>query len=257
MPAGDSSRDAPAARDTYDHLAGGYDEITGAAIREHYEWPAVESLLPPLDGQRVLDAACGDGHYAERFVDAGADIVGVDASPEMVERARERFADRDVPVHEADLTDGLPALADESFDLVVCPLALEHVADWTSVYAALARVLRPGGRVVVSTSHPVRDYVDAEYEAREHVLAESATYRETERVDRDWGDDEAFVVPFYRRPLQAVFEHATDAGLLVERVREPEITDTFAEADPERAALFREGPPNFLCLRFLKPTAPP
>ncbi|MFC7196700.1 hypothetical protein ACFQL4_22095 [Halosimplex aquaticum] len=41
--------------------------------------------------------------------------------------------------------------------------------------------------------------------------------------------------------------------MLVERVREPEVTDVFAELAPDHAAAFREGPPNFLCLRFLKP----
>ncbi|MFB6138956.1 MAG: class I SAM-dependent methyltransferase [Halosimplex sp.] len=259
MPSDDDSAEGPVARETYDDLAPGYGDITGAAIREYYEWPAVESLLPPLAGVRVLDAACGDGFYTERLADAGARPVGVDATPAMVERARERFADADlaVPVYEADLTDGLPVLDDESFDLVLCQLALEHVADWASVFTAFARVLRPGGRVVVSTSHPVRDYVDAEFFVRDHVLAESADYGEVERVDRDWGEDgDPFVVPFYRRPLQAVFEPATDAGLLVERVREPEVTERFAEAAPDHAAHFVDGPPNFVCLRFLKPNDP-
>jgi SAM-dependent methyltransferase len=247
--------DDPVSRSTYDELAPGYDDITDAAIREHYEWPAVRDLLPLLEDTRVLDAACGDGFYTERLAEAGADPVCVDASPEMVERARDRFADADIPVHEADLTDGLPFLDDERFDLVVCQLALEHVADWASVFETFARVLRPGGRAVVSTSHPVRDYVDAEFPVRDHICADSATYSEVERVDRDWGDDgESFVVPFYRRPVQAVFEPATDAGLLVERVREPAVTDAFAEVRPEYAAQFRDGPPNFLCLRYLKRT---
>lgn len=250
----DPSEDDTVARDAYDALAAEYDAITGDAFREHYEWPAVCSLLPPLDGARVLDAACGDGFYTKRLLAAGATAVGVDVSPEMATRARERFTgDERVTVREADLAGGLPSLDDESFDLVVCQLALEHVADWESAFAAFARVLRPGGRVVVSTSHPLRDYVDAEYSVREHVLAESATYGEVERVDRDWGGEEAFVVPCYRRPLSAVFGPPTDAGLLVERVVEPTVTEQFRAAHPDLAETFVEGPPNFLCLRFRKP----
>lgn len=246
--------DGPAACEQYDALADSYDAITGAAIREHYEWPAVESLLPPLDGLHVLDAACGDGFYTERIVDHGATAVGVDASAEMVERARERFVDDDrVSVDRADLTHGLTEFDDEAFDLVCCQLALEHVQDWASVFSAFERVLTPGGRVVVSTSHPVRDYLDAEFDVREQILADGATYREIERVDRDWGDEESFVLPFYRRPLTAVFRPATDAGLLVERVVEPTVSDAFREARPDLAERFEEGPPNFLCLRFLKP----
>lgn len=246
--------DEPAAREQYDTLAESYDAITGAAIREHYEWPAIESLLPSLDGLDVLDAACGDGFYTERIVERGATAVGVDASEEMVERARERFADDDrVTVDRADLTDGLTEFDDEAFDLVCCQLALEHVRDWASVFSAFERVLKPGGLLVVSTSNPVRDYVDAEFDVREQILADEATYGEVERVDRDWGDEESFVLPFYRRPLAELFRPATDAGLLVERVVEPTVTDDFLEARPELAERFSEGPPNFLCLRFLKP----
>lgn len=254
----DRGTDRPVSRAVYDDLAAEYEGITGAAIREHYEWPAVRSLLPTLDGKRVLDAACGDGYYTERLRDGGATAIGVDASAEMVERAQKRFADDDgVRIRQADLTEGLAFLDDREFDLVLCQLALEHVRDWDAVFTAFHRVLNPGGRAVVSTSHPVRDYVDAAYDAREQVLATDASYAEVERVDRDWGgDDEEFAVPFYRRPLAAVFGPPTDAGLLVERVVEPEITDAFREAEPERARRFREGPPNFCCLRFLKPASP-
>lgn len=246
--------DGPVAREQYDALADSYESITGAAIREHYEWPTVESLLPPLDGKHVLDAACGDGFYTERMVDGGATAVGVDASEGMVDRAHERFADDDrVAVERADLTDGLSGIDDEAFDLVCCQLALEHVEHWDPVFSGFHRVLRPGGHVVVSTSHPVRDYVDAAFDVREQVLADGATYDEVERADRDWGDEEEFVLPFYRRPLAKVFGPATDAGLLVERVVEPTVTDAFRDARPDLAEEFGEGPPNFLCLRFVKP----
>lgn len=246
--------DTPISADVYDRLASEYDDITGAAIREHYEWPVVRSLLPPLDGLHALDAACGNGFYTERLVDAGATAVGIDASTEMVSRARQRFADdARVTITQADLTADLSDLDDEAFDLVVCQLALEHVEHWAAVFSTFARVLQPGGRVVVSTSHTVRDYVDAEFDVRDHVLADSAAYGEIERVDRDWGESEETLVPFYRRPLGAVFGPPLEAGLHLDALVEPTVTDEFANERPELAKEFREGPPNFLCLRFLKP----
>lgn len=252
MPGEDSS---PISQDAYDRMAPEYDDITGAPIREHYEWPTVESLLPPLDGLTVLDAACGDGYYTESLVENGATVVGVDASQEMVSRARHRLdGDERVSVRQADLTEGLSFLDDEQFDLVICQLALEHVRDWASVFRTFARVLEPGGTAVISSSHPVRDYVDAEFPVREQILTESATYDAIEQVNRNWGDDEDFIVPFYRRPLEAVFGPATDAGLLIETVVEPAITETFREKRPDLATEFSQGPPNFICLRFLKPT---
>lgn len=251
-----SNGDPPISQDVYNALASGYNGITSAAIREHYEWPAVRSLLPDVAGLDVLDAACGDGFYTRQLVKDGATVVGVDASQEMVERARERFSDQNrASIYESDITDGVSQFGAEQFDLVVCQLALEHIEDWESVFAGFSRVLKPHGRVVISTSHPVRDYVDAEFPVRDQILADSATYAEVERVDRDWGDGtESFLVPFYRRPFEEVIRPAIDAELLVEDVVEPEVTDAFREARPDHAYTFYEGPPNFICLRFVKVT---
>ena len=251
----DQDDESTASLDAYDQMATTYDAITGAAIREHYEWPAVRSLLPPLDGATVLDAACGDGFYTERMVHRGATAIAVDGSPEMVSHAGDRLSgDGRVTVREADLTDGLPFLDDGSVDLVVCQLALEHISDWVSVFSAFHRVLRPGGRAVMSTHHPVRGYVDAEYGVREHVLADGASYPDVEQVNHDWGDeDEEFLVPFFRRPLAELFGPPTDAGFVVEQVVEPEVTDALREHDPEYAETFADEPPLFLCLRLRKP----
>jgi SAM-dependent methyltransferase len=245
----------PVSREAYDQLATRYDDITNSAVREQYEWHTVRSLLPSLDGIHVLDAACGDGFYTERIVDRGATAVGVDASPEMISQARERFAGDDrVSVVETDLTDELPFLDDEAFDLVLCQLALEHIEDWDSVFASFDRVLKPGGQVVISTSHPTRDYMEVEYPVREQILADGASYPEIEHVDRNWGDeDDEFVVPFYRRPLAAMFDPPLNRGLVVDRIVEPKVTDAFDEANPEFVSLLRGGPPLFICFRCLKP----
>lgn len=248
--------DPPISRDAYNELASDYEGITNAAIREYYEWPAVRSLLLNLTGLRVLDAACGDGFYTERLLKRGATVVGIDASREMIAQAQDRFSEEDrVTVHQADLTEDLFEFNTEQFDLILCQLALEHIEDWDAVFTGFSRVLKSQGRVVISTSHPVRDYVDAEYPVREHILADSATYAEIERADRDWGNDtEDFVMPFYRRPLEALMRPGTDAGLLVEEVVEPDVTETFRNERPDLADEFHHGPPNFLCLRFVKAT---
>lgn len=249
-----SGDDDPTAAGVYDELASDYDEITDAPIRELYEWPTIETLLPDLDGCRVLDAACGDGTYLVRFRARGADGVGIDASAAMVDRATTRFRDDDaIRIEQGDLREELDCLADDAFDVVVCQLALEHIRCWDTVFETFARVLRPGGAVVVSTSHPVRDYVDAAFDQREVVQADSAAYPTVEHVDRDWGDTESFLVPFFRRPLQAVFDPATTAGFHVDRVVEPALTDRLRAVAPDWAAELEGAPPVFLCLRFRLP----
>ncbi len=68
-----------------------------------YERPATLSLLPDVEGLRVLDAGCGPGIYAQILSDNGAKVVGFDRSPKMVDRASDRVGDR-VQISQADVS---------------------------------------------------------------------------------------------------------------------------------------------------------
>lgn len=97
-----------------------------------------------------LDAACGTGRHAERLHRRGHAVVGVDRSPAMLALAKAKLPG--CAFREGDLTD-LP-VDSGSVDAAVCALALVHVEDLDAAVAELARVLRPGGRAVVSDVHP-------------------------------------------------------------------------------------------------------
>ena len=114
------------------------------------EQPAVWSIFDGVTPGAALDAACGTGRHARRLVELGHDVMGVDWSPEMLAVAK-----RSVPkavFREGDLC-SLP-LESASVDLVVCALALEHVAELFRAISELSRVLRSGGRMVLSDLHP-------------------------------------------------------------------------------------------------------
>ncbi len=107
-------------------------------------------LLASLPPGRALDAACGTGRVSARLAAAGHDVLGVDTTAEMLAIARGR-----VPA--ARFAEGrLEALpvADGSFDLVVCCLALDHCASIARPIAEIARAARPGGRVILTDIHP-------------------------------------------------------------------------------------------------------
>lgn len=119
------------------------------AITERLELDLVLALAGSLRGASVLDVGTGDGSYALEAAARGARVVGVDADPAMLRAAKERAASRGLRV---ELTEGrveaLP-FADESFDVVLAVTVLCFVADTTTAFREMARVLRPGGRLVV------------------------------------------------------------------------------------------------------------
>jgi SAM-dependent methyltransferase len=147
LASGEPIREA-APRAGYRAWSSSYDEPGNPIVA--LEQPVVWSLLDSLAPGRALDAACGTGRHARRLVELGHQVLGVDLTPEMLEQAA-----ADLPRASflaADLR-AIPA-ADQHFDVVVCGLALSHLADLRAGVAELARVLRPGGRLVVSILHP-------------------------------------------------------------------------------------------------------
>ena len=114
-----------------------------------FEEPLVHEILDGRPTGVAVDAACGTGRYADYLVARGHQVIGVDSSPDMLARARTRVPQADL--RPGDLQD-LP-LADDSADIVVCGLALSHVPALQPVMAEFARVLRPGGHLVISDAH--------------------------------------------------------------------------------------------------------
>ena len=112
------------------------------------EQEAVLSLLPDVRGLVALDAGCGSGRYLQALQERGARAIGMDLSAAMLDRARKATA----RIARADLR-ALPFDA-MSIDVVVCGLALGDFAEIELALTEIARVLRPGGRVVYSVVHP-------------------------------------------------------------------------------------------------------
>lgn len=112
------------------------------------EQAAVVELLPDLAGRQALDAGCGTGRYLRVLSGRGAMVTGVDLSAPMLARAR-GSADRLVRASVC----ALP-IRSRSMDVVVSGLALGDVADLDDAIREMARVLRPGGRLIYSVVHP-------------------------------------------------------------------------------------------------------
>jgi ubiquinone/menaquinone biosynthesis C-methylase UbiE len=121
------------------------------------EQPVVRTILDGLPPGLALDAACGTGRHAQHLVSLGYSMIGVDSSPEMLAVAKAKLPGAEFRA--GDLRH-LP-VPDQHVDVVVCALALEHVPDLAPVLAEFARVLRPGGHLVISDSRTDRPVVMA------------------------------------------------------------------------------------------------
>jgi SAM-dependent methyltransferase len=232
----------PVAREAFDRLADGYAaRLDTKAHNAFYDRPAILGLLPTVAGKQVLDAGCGPGAYAAWLVDHGANVVGLDVSPRMLDQARRRLGARATFV-QADL--GRPlAFAPASFDLVLSALVLDYVADWAAVMREFYRVLREPGHLVFSVGHPFDEFFD------HHP---GGNYFAIEPVDYEWrGFGPAVRVPYYRRPLGAMLDPLLGAGFVLEHLVEPRPVPQFQEHDPgDYAKLMRQ--PGFICFRARK-----
>jgi ubiquinone biosynthesis O-methyltransferase len=119
------------------------------AITERLERRLILDLVGDVGGRAVLDIGCGDGELAVSLAGSGAAVTGIDASAAMIDAAQKRAARHGahVPFRVA-TADALPFAA-EQFDIVTAVTILCFVEDAAPVFREIARVLKPGGRLVI------------------------------------------------------------------------------------------------------------
>ena len=196
-------------------------------------------LLGELRGQRVLDVGCGGGQNAVACALAGAQVVGVDVSGVQLTAARTLAQAHGVTVewrHGDSLEIDLPA--ETLFDAVLAIQVLTYVDDPAAVLRWAAAHLRPGGRLVVSIDHPMRNcFYDVEME-------ELAPYPVRAYADESplaWNFAAGMPMLMNHRPLGVWLGWIAAAGLGVQRLVEasapPEICDELWPEDSPLAPL--------------------
>ena len=152
----DTSRDRVAAHwdlnaDQWaDDVRSGYD-----TYRDHFTLPAFKAFLPPLEGLDVIDFGCGEGTNTRHFAKMGARMRGIDISERMIAHARKAEEQQPLGIEYVNSSfSNQSPFADQSFDAVVSTMALMDGPDFSAAMAEAYRLLRPGGFIAFSITHP-------------------------------------------------------------------------------------------------------
>lgn len=230
--------------EAYEKLADAYAEKTDTKPHNaFYERPATISLLPKVEGLRVLDAGCGPGALSEWLVKNGASVMGLDASPGMIRNAKKRLRDS-VELRLHDLHEPLDFIEDESIDLVVSSLVMDYILDWVPVLKEFLRILVKDGYFVLTIEHPFAKF----------GWHNTEDYFQTEQVYDTWTDftDEPITVSNFRRPIMDVINSFIESGFIIDRALEPQPIPEFKLHLPESYERMMKNP-HFMSFRLRKP----
>jgi SAM-dependent methyltransferase len=211
----------------------GYRQLrrNGLGLNDSLEIPAMNAVLPAVEGLRAVDLGCGEGGLAVRLASGGADVVAVDASEQMLAAAarhpRVRYVRADLASF--DLPRG-------SADLVVSSLALHYVDDFSGLVGRVAQWLTPGGTFAFTIEHPV---MTAPLVAADCVVDD---YADEGPRQRAWFVDG---VVKYHRTIGTILAALRLHGFRLEVVDEPLPTAEQVERSP-RLAVHRRRPPLLL-----------
>ena len=185
---------------------------------------------PVAPGTRVLDLGCGNGYLARRLARSGALVVGVDASAELIDRAK-AYEDRErlgVVYHRSSAAE-LAVLADQSFDLAIANMSLVDIDDAAAAIRETSRVLVTGGRFVFSISHPCFDvdtrsaWVVEVSTGTPTIFRKVTGYREPHADVFRWelADGRTVRTRGYHRPLSWYAKALRNAGFVLLDLEEP------------------------------------
>ncbi len=181
----------------YDNYLEGDDTYQAAVIA-----PNILRLIDPKKGKRLLDVACGQGYFARLCADKGAEVVGVDQSAVLIEKAKTQAGEKEFYV--VGNAETLDAYKLEMFDTVFTVLALENIKNITAVMEGIQQVVKPDGKVVFVLLHPafrIPQHSDWGYDSKKTVQ-----YRKVEKYLSEVS------IPIELSPFKGKSTHSTGSG---------------------------------------------
>ncbi len=202
------------------------------SLNEIVEKPTMLSLLPDLQGKKLLDLGCGTGAHLQLYLERGAKtVVGVDLSANMLELAQSdlekcgqfqgRFSLYQLAMEK------LADLPDSNFDIITGSFAFHYVQDFPALLSAIFDKLAANGTLIFSQEHPITTcHKEGERwvkdENKQQVAYRLNYYRDEGERNRNW-----FKQPFktYHRTTATIINNLISAGFNIERIAEPMLAE--------------------------------
>jgi 2-polyprenyl-3-methyl-5-hydroxy-6-metoxy-1,4-benzoquinol methylase len=223
--------EAERAQEWWDYSADGWLELMGKEDRNrvHLLDPVMLELAGDVVGKDVLDVGCGEGRFCRMLSRRGASTVGVDPTQKLLDAARSKHPEG---VYHLARGESLPFEV-ASFDLVISYIVLIDITDFRSAIREMARVLRPGGCLLIANLNPFattreRAWYQDENGKKLHLAVEE--YFTERSLHAKWGK---VSIDQWHRPLEAYMTALIGAGLVLRAYREPRPTMEAVQKEPE------------------------
>lgn len=204
-----------------------YNEIAASfdATRKKEIWPQIrEFAAAVMDGDKVLDAGCGNGRLLEAFKDKKIRYLGIDNSAELIKMAKNNYPEREF--READILN-LNNVPEKDFDHIFCLAVLQHIPTdelRISFLKNLAAKLKPSGRLIVSVWNMGRIPKYRNMILKNHLLRIIGLYRlEARDLIFPWKDSSGQAVSnryYHAFTVEGIKDLSREAGLKLKEIRE-------------------------------------
>jgi ubiquinone/menaquinone biosynthesis C-methylase UbiE len=248
--AGMTNRTWPELAEWYDQKQGDEGDIWHRTLLD----PVLFAMIGDVNGLRVLDVPCGNGHNWRRLARSGASVTGIDSSAPIIARnqVREQREPCGIQYHAADAA-SMSVVNDDCFDLVISQMGFMDIPDAAGAIVEMGRVLVKGGRLVAMFSHPCFDIPESSIWIEESTYPTSTVWRKLRRYFQPfegkvyWRINGRFEsTASYHRPLSWYVRSLRKAGLVLTALEEPVPTPAFAVEEPEWSRRMSEVPMHIL-----------
>jgi ubiquinone/menaquinone biosynthesis C-methylase UbiE len=141
----------------YNEWATKYDNVSNKT--RDLEANAFRTILSNYDFDKVIEIGCGTGKNTIWLISKAKEVLGVDFSEEMLQKAKEKINNPNVQLQQADIRNDWDFIKDNHYELVTCSLVLEHIENIHHIFEQSNKKLKKGGLFYIGEYHPFKQYL--------------------------------------------------------------------------------------------------